>query len=100
MFDELGLVEFDNPSNVLGSFVSVEVGGEFNELPAIILRDCNLFIEDELIKIVGRDVVGDGYILVLDGHFAGELDFHFDGLDAESKRINIDFLFCHVQICE
>ena len=33
----------------------------------------------------------------LKGHFAGELDLHFDGLDGKCEGVKLEFLFRHIK---
>ena len=36
------------------------------------------FVEDEPVGFAGGGLFGDGLLVVLEGHAAGELNFHFD----------------------
>ena len=93
-------MEFDDSSNVLGSFVGDDVGGDLEEGFAIIFLEGDFLIKDELIEIVGLDIGSEGVTFDVEGHFAGELDFHCDGLYVEGEGGNFDFLLSHRRIFE
>lgn len=89
---EIGIEEFDDTANVLGAFVGGKVDNEFEELFIGVFLEGDFLVEDELVVGGGGDLGGDGVVIDLDVHFAGELDFHGDGDNVEVILVNLDFL--------
>lgn len=38
----------------------------------------DIFVEEEFMPFGGWDLLGERLLVILEGHFTGELDFHFD----------------------
>jgi hypothetical protein len=84
--------KFENSCSILGSLISQETDLEFKRLFLGFFSDGDFLIEDKLMGGIGGDFSGDGDGVVLDFHFAWEVDFHLDGGYVEAVFVDVGFV--------
>ena len=72
------MLQLYDSGDVSGSLIGGDGDSEFEEGPEMVALEIGFLVENELIRIVGGDFVGESGAPELDDHLAGKLHLHLD----------------------
>lgn len=81
--------ELQYAGSILGALISDETDLKLKGLFLQLLLDGDFLTEDKLMGGIGGDFSGEGHRVVLNFHFAGEVDLHLDGGYVDAVLVNV-----------